>query len=481
MPVKKYVKKANTSREGQFVKLEKPQPQFDYSNKEVILSVKHLKQFFRFGRGEFKYNKAVHDVSFDVYKGEVFGLVGESGCGKTTTGRSIIKLYKITSGDVWFKGVRIAAGTRWNEKEIKYTKIRLRRFLSDPALRAQESDEIKALPADDEFKSKEAEVKAKYQAIRQAKIDEANAIIKVQREKIIKAKHDDKYCNADIVKQEVAKVKEKWKDSNVVENYKEANKKDTKLSEAEKNKAIEQYNTYKAELKEAKQASITRKMQMIFQDPIASLNPRMTVRNIIAEGLYIKGVKDKEFITKEVNRVLELVGLLPEHANRYPHEFSGGQRQRIGIARAIIMNPELIIADEPVSALDVSIQAQVINLLNDLRNNLGLTILFIAHNLSVVKYFCDRIAVMYYGQIMELTTSDELFKHPCHPYTVSLLSAVPQPDPNTEKGRERIAYNPSRDHDYSKQKPELRELVPGHWVRCNDAEAEIYMKKLGAK
>ena len=463
----------NYADEQEVIELDNPQPQFDYSNKEVILSVKHLKQFFRFGRGEFKYTKAVHDVSFDVYKGEVFGLVGESGCGKTTTGRSIIKLYKITSGDVWFKGVRIAAGTRWNEKEIKYTKIRLKRFLSDPALKAQEKDEVSNIEAGrDNYRELEAAIHAKYKAIRQEKINEANAIIKEQRAKIIAAKHDDRHCNDDIIKQEVAKVKSKWANSDIVNQYK-ANKNDPEIAR--------RYNEYITELREAKQASITRKMQMIFQDPIASLNPRMTVRNIIAEGLIIKGVKDKEFINKEVNRVLELVGLLPEHANRYPHEFSGGQRQRIGIARAIIMNPELIIADEPVSALDVSIQAQVINLLNDLRNNLGLTILFIAHNLSVVKYFCDRIAVMYYGKIMELTTSEELFAHPCHPYTVSLLSAVPQPDPNIEKGRERITYVPSRDHDYSEQKPTLRELVPGHWVRCNDAEAEKYLAKLGVK
>ena len=463
----------NYADEQEVIELDNPQPQFDYSNKEVILSVKHLKQFFRFGRGEFKYTKAVHDVSFDVYKGEVFGLVGESGCGKTTTGRNIIKLYKITSGDVWFKGVRIAAGTRWNEKEIKYTKIRLKRFLSDPALKAQEKDEVSNIEAGrDNYRELEAAIHAKYKAIRQEKINEANAIIKEQRAKIIAAKHDDRHCNDDIIKQEVAKVKSKWANSDIVNQYK-ANKTDPEIAR--------RYNEYITELREAKQASITRKMQMIFQDPIASLNPRMTVRNIIAEGLIIKGVKDKEFINKEVNRVLELVGLLPEHANRYPHEFSGGQRQRIGIARAIIMNPELIIADEPVSALDVSIQAQVINLLNDLRNNLGLTILFIAHNLSVVKYFCDRIAVMYYGKIMELTTSEELFAHPCHPYTVSLLSAVPQPDPNIEKGRERITYVPSRDHDYSEQKPTLRELVSGHWVRCNDAEAEKYLAKLGVK
>ncbi|MCQ3034775.1 MAG: ATP-binding cassette domain-containing protein [Bacilli bacterium] len=241
----------------------------------------------------------------------------------------------------------------------------------------------------------------------------------------------------------------------------------------------EEKAAYKKERAAAKKENITSKIQMIFQDPIASLNPRMTVRNIIAEGLVIRGVKDQEFITKEVNRVLELVGLLPEHSNRYPHEFSGGQRQRIGIARAIVMNPELIIADEPVSALDVSIQAQVINLLNDLRNDLGLTILFIAHNLSVVKYFCDRIAVMYYGSIMELTTSDELFAHPLHPYTKSLLSAVPHPDPNVEQGRTRIRYNPHTAHDYSEQKPTLRELKPGHWVSCNDAEAAEYMKELG--
>ncbi|MCQ2776271.1 MAG: ATP-binding cassette domain-containing protein [Bacilli bacterium] len=456
------------------VELDKPQPSFDYTNKEVILSVKHLKQYFRFGTGQFKYTKAVHDVSFDVYKGEVFGLVGESGCGKTTTGRSIIKLYKITSGDVWFKGVRIAAGTRWNEKEIKFTKIRLKQFINDPKRKAIEIDQIQKLnPDEDDYQTKVDEIRAKFKAENDAKIAEAKAIIEEQRQKIIKAKYDDKHCNEDVAKAEVAKVKEQY--AEVVEQYKNINSVE---DEQRKQDIQDKYKEYEEALKEAKRASITRKMQMIFQDPIASLNPRMTVKNIIAEGLYIKGIKDKEFIKNEVNRVLELVGLLPEHANRYPHEFSGGQRQRIGIARAIIMNPELIIADEPVSALDVSIQAQVINLLNDLRNNLGLTILFIAHNLSVVKYFCDRIAVMYYGNLMELATSDELFAHPLHPYTVSLLSAVPHPDPNIERGRERINYVPSRDHDYSKQKPTLRELVPGHFVRCNDEEAERYLARI---
>ena len=177
--------------------------------------------------------------------------------------------------------------------------------------------------------------------------------------------------------------------------------------------------------------------------------------------------------------MLEMVGLVREHANRYPHEFSGGQRQRIGVARAVVMNPELIIADEPVSALDVSIQAQVINLLNDLRHKLGLTILFIAHDLSVVKYFSDRIGVMYYGKMVELAPSDELFDHPLHPYTRSLLSAIPLPDPLYERQRQRIRYEPLAEHDYSVDKPSLREIVPGHFVQCNDAEFAAYRARMG--
>ena len=174
-----------------------------------------------------------------------------------------------------------------------------------------------------------------------------------------------------------------------------------------------------------------------------------------------------------------MVGLVREHAGRYPHEFSGGQRQRIGIARAVIMNPDLLIADEPISALDVSIQAQVINLLNELRTRLGLTILFIAHDLSVVKYFSDRIGVMYFGKMVELASSDELFAHPLHPYTRSLLSAIPLPDPRSEKKRVRITYNSLAEHDYSVDKPSMREILPGHFVYCNDAEELKYKKELG--
>lgn len=221
----------------------------------------------------------------------------------------------------------------------------------------------------------------------------------------------------------------------------------------------------------------SRNMQMIFQDPIASLNPRMTVKEIIAEGLIVNGTKDKKEIQQRVLESMELVGLSSDYLTRYPHEFSGGQRQRIGIARALVMRPSLIIADEPVSALDVSIQAQVINLLRQLKDDLGLTIVFVAHDLSVVKFFCDRIAVMYYGKIVELASSDELFRNPLHPYTKSLLSAIPQPDPDYEKNRKRIYYSPTI-HNYEFDKPSLTEITTGHFVYANSAELEEMKKEL---
>ena len=353
-------------------------------SKQVLLSVRNLQQYFKLGKRELK---AVDNVSFDIYKGEVFGLVGESGCGKTTTGRSIIRLYDITGGSVYYKGERICAGTRTYKDAIKKARLDLK----EGKISKEECDEI------------------------------------------------------------VAK-----------------NRKEIKEAVADHNK----WTRTKGK------NQLTNEIQMIFQDPIASLDPRMTVRDIIAEGLIIRGIKDKDYIDKQVYKILETVGLVQEHASRYPHEFSGGQRQRIGIARAVIMNPELIIADEPISALDVSIQAQVINLLNELSQKMGLTIMFIAHDLAVVKYFSTRIAVMYFGKIVELGTSDELFAHPFHPYTRSLLSAIPLPDPITEKNRKRIVYNPVLDHNYSKEGPTMREVSPGHFVLCNTEEFERYQKEI---
>ncbi len=313
------------------------------SNDNYILEVKHLCQSFTSGRGKKRMTvNAVNDVSFGIHPAETFGLVGESGCGKTTTGRSIIRLYDPTSGQVFFDGQEIT-GPMTREK---------RKFLT----------------------------------------------------------------------------------SNIA---------------------------------------------MIFQDPIESLNPRMTIEEIIGEGLTLRGVTDKQEVRRQVIEMLRKVGLTAEHATRYPHEFSGGQRQRIGIARAMIIKPRMIIADEPVSALDVSIKAQVINLLNDLKEEMGLTILFIAHNLSVVKYFSDRIGVMYYGKMVEIARSEDLYEHPMHPYTRALLSAIPEPNPLTERKRIRTDYVPERDHDYSVEKPSMVEIEPEHFVYCSPSEEAALRKKFG--
>ncbi|WP_077623056.1 ABC transporter ATP-binding protein [Sediminibacillus massiliensis] len=306
-------------------------------SKEKLLEVKNLKQHFKTGRKSVV--KAIDGITFDIYKGETFGLVGESGCGKSTTGRTIIRLYDATDGNVKFNGEDV---------------------------------------------------------------------------------HGKKSAS---------------------------------------------------DLKKFNQ-----KMQMIFQDPYASLNPRMTVMDIIAEGLDVHGLtKSADERKRRVEGLLERVGLNKEHANRYPHEFSGGQRQRIGIARALAVDPEFIIADEPISALDVSIQAQVVNLLKELQKEQGLTYLFIAHDLSMVKYISDRIGVMYFGKLVELADSDELYKNPVHPYTKSLLSAIPLPDPDYERNRQRVAYDPSQ-HDTSEE-PELREISPDHWVLCTTKEFEAYKQE----
>ncbi len=221
---------------------------------------------------------------------------------------------------------------------------------------------------------------------------------------------------------------------------------------------------------------INRNMQMIFQDPMACLNPRMKVIDIIAEGLDIhKLYSSKEERKQKVIDMLKLVGLDEQHVERYPHEFSGGQRQRIGIARAMAVEPSFIIADEPISALDVSIQAQVVNLMNELKEKRDLTYLFIAHDLSMVKYISDRIAVMHKGKIVELTTSEQLFEKPLHPYTRSLLSAIPLPDPITERTRRRHAYDPAKEHDYSTVKPVWTEVEPGHFLLATEEEINTWM------
>ena len=233
-----------------------------------------------------------------------------------------------------------------------------------------------------------------------------------------------------------------------------------------------------AHLKPRQMQPVRRNMQMIFQDPYASLNARMTVRDIIAEPLKAHHVcKSKQEVDEKVFAMLNRVGLTAEHAGRYAHEFSGGQRQRVGIARALVLNPALVICDEPISALDVSIRAQVLNLMNKLKAEKNLTYLFIAHDLSVVRFIADRIAVIHLGEIVEIADSETLFQCPLHPYTISLLSAVPMPDPVVERTRRAIVYDPSK-LDQSGALRSLREIRPGHFVFATDKEMEGYEKKL---
>ena len=299
---------------------------------EKLLEIKNLKQHFNVGRPNMV--KAVDGITFDIFKGETLGLVGESGCGKSTTGRTIIRLYDATDGQVLFEGEDVHG--KKSAKELK---------------------------------------------------------------------------------------------------------------------------------------KFNRKMQMIFQDPYASLNPRMTVADIIAEGIDIHGLaKSKKERMERVYELLETVGLNKEHANRYPHEFSGGQRQRFGIARALAVDPDFIIADEPISALDVSIQAQVVNLMKKLQREKGLTYLFIAHDLSMVKYISDRIGVMYFGKLVELAPAEDLYANPMHPYTQSLLSAIPLPDPETERARRRKSYDPAVHNYADNEELEMREITPGHFVYCSEKE-----------
>ncbi len=594
----------------------------DYTKK--VLEVKNLKKYFYHGTGRGKLTiPAVDDVSFDVYKREVFGLVGESGCGKTTTGRTIIKLYRPTDGTVDLNGERVTAGYTSNLmriKEIKrklkedilsYDKYKYQKYLINKEAKKKaeltkvkithlkreehekllearkpirdyhdekynlknqyhldsenvkynyqldrqtliektintakvEYNELLAI-CNTSFKKQEdglldsaalskeiiqsrlKSLKERYQAeikelketyeplileaektrltkqdikqelinikeIRNTALKELKeqyhsdlaAVLKPNREKIkekvvsIKLEYGKKIQE---VKDEIAiifaKAKEKIaslevEESNVEENKEKiAELKRIAKEEIEEERTTIRYIKQTNKSKESLEAS--RGMQMIFQDPIASLNPRMTVKEIVGEGLIIQKKYTNEEIDERVGEALELVGLSRDYVTRYPHEFSGGQRQRIGVARALIMNPEFIIADEPISALDVSIRAQVINLLSELKEELGLTILFIAHDLSVVRFFCDRIAVMYYGKIVELASSEELFANPMHPYTISLISAIPQPDPDYEKGRKRIHYDP-RMHNYLIDKPSLREIAPGHLVYANEAEFKV--------
>jgi ABC-type oligopeptide transport system ATPase subunit len=449
-------------------------------NRETILRVEGLKQYFKSGFGKSKIVvKAVDDVSFEIKKGEVFSLVGESGCGKTTTGRTIIKLYKSSGGEVYFHDTRILSDIKAAKETYKTTLDQLKQDLELEKISKEAFEELKL-----EAKKvlKQAKQDANFEniidengkkAIKDIQsFDEYQAIIDKYAQRI-----NDAQASIETLTNSLSTLDAKEDKAAYQETKKE-------LSEAKKSLSLNKLRQ-KQDISNLKYRLIhrnkllMRKMQMIFQDPIASLNPRMTVKEIIAEGLRINGYKNEEVIDQRVKEALETVGLVAEHASRYPHEFSGGQRQRIGIARSLVVEPSFIIADEPISALDVSIRAHIINLLNELREEKGITILFIAHDLSVVKYFSDRLAVMYFGRIVEIGDKEKIFSHPMHPYTLSLLDSIPLPDPLYEQRRQASKrYLPQTAHDYSKELPTLREVEPDHFVLCNTEEYNRYMSLL---
>lgn len=463
------------------------------NNKKEILRVEGLKQYFKLGSGKQKsVNKAVDDISFNIFEGEVFSLVGESGCGKTTTGRTLIKLYEATGGEVYFHGTRIIS-------DVKARKATHKALLQQLADRKNSgiSPEKEAKLIEQIKESKEQLKLAKRDKKFEKIVDEEGLRAKDDIESF--KEYQELVTTYDALDKEHDESTKAYKNK-ITELTKKIKATEDKVKLSELNAELKEFEKkLKKELKELKLNNLRfkqdvktlkhdliyknkllmRSMQMIFQDPIASLNPRMTVKEIVAEGLRINGVKNEKLIDERVKNALKLVNLLPEHASRYPHEFSGGQRQRIGIARALIVNPSFIIADEPISNLDVSIRAQIINLLNDLRHTKGITILFIAHDLSVVKYFTDRLAVMYFGHIVEMGDKDKIFNNPLHPYTLSLMNSIPLPDPLFESKRGKtVRYNPQKEHDYSVEKPTLREVEPGHFVLCNTEEFDRYQKGL---
>lgn len=487
-------------------------------NREVILDVRELKQYFKLGSGRYKMlNKAVDGVSFKIYKGEVFSLVGESGCGKTTTGRTIIKLYGSSGGEVYFHGTRIISDVKQAKSAHKKLKKELKTSYEEQVIELKErldkseinqdtyNEQVNILKqnkSDQLLDSlgilRNAKRDRNFEKIKNKKSDEDQVPIEEHeeyKEIIDQYKKDNEALREDIVKLEKVKdaalaafIDLKGSDNkDEIKDAKQAVKEaKTNVSNAKKelklNKTREKQDIFNLKFRmNRKNSLLMRSMQMIFQDPIASLNPRMTVKEIVAEGLRINGLKNEKIIDQKVKEALTTVGLVPEHAGRYPHEFSGGQRQRIGIARALIVNPSFIIADEPISALDVSIRAQVINLLNELRIKKGITIMFIAHDLSVVKYLSDRLAVMYFGHIVEMGDKEKIFNNPLHPYTLSLLDSIPLPDPEYEKLRGKtVRYNPAESHDYSVEKPTMHEVEPNHFVLCNSSEFEAYQKKIKA-
>ena len=422
------------------------------SEKTPILSLRDVD--ITFGRGR-KLFKAVSGASFDVYKAETVSLVGESGSGKTTIGRAIVRINPLSKGSIVFDN-RLINGTL-NSEQIEYYTKKIEEQIAENKRKRQE-----------EFGDKHLSV---YIGQRNEKLAEISAKEKNELSSLGNLKTADENKRNEIV--------EKY-DNLRDEVYREYNPIISKLKkydsyEGDARSAIRTLHTGKLTLRQRKE--VVRKIQMIFQDPAASLNERATIDYIISEGLYnfrlFENEKDR---IHKIEKVIKEVGLLPEHLTRYPHEFSGGQRQRVGLARSIVMEPEFIVADEPISALDVSIRAQVLNLLKKFQKELGLTYLFIAHDLSIVRFISDRIVVIHLGKVVEIAETEELFTYPLHPYTKSLMSAIPIPDPILENEKELFVYDRKKMHDYSVHQPSLVDIGNGHFVYGNEEEIEKYKK-----
>lgn len=435
------------SKEEKAEILKKFPPQIPYKEGEdPILSIRHVDITFGAGRKVFK---AVSDANFDIFKGETVSLVGESGSGKTTIGRAIVRINPCSAGAIYYKGQRISGRMSVNKEQVVAAQAEV-----EKAKRAY--DKAKA-----EYDSKiapvleeKAQLNAEYRPIRQlgfaARRGDEAAQKAYEKQK---AEFDAKKAKVDAKEAEIA---------------------------APFKAAKHNYGDAKRELNSVKHPnkSIVRRIQMIFQDPAASLNERATIEYIISEGLINFRMYDsEEERIEKVENIIKEVGLLPEHLTRYPHEFSGGQRQRVGIARSIVMEPEFIVADEPISALDVSIRAQVLNLLKKFQREKGLTYLFIAHDLSIVRYISDRIVVIHLGKIVEVAPTEELFAHPLHPYTASLISAIPIPDPRLEKEKNLFVYDQSIHHYDENNVPSLVDIGHGHFVFGSPDEIEEYRRK----
>jgi len=460
--------------------------------KEVILSLNHID--ITFGKGR-KLFKAVSDVSFDIYKGETVSLVGESGSGKTTIGRAVVRVNPLSAGYMTFKG-NVINGRMPKEKVVElrkqcYEKIEQIKAEYDPKI-----IEAKALYEKTDLLRKEQEKQLRLEHL--AKVKDIrikyNTLIKEAKAALDQALVETK----DVTSKEVKKAKSKYNDLNAEMQVKLQELDDAYANIAVLKEAREAKENYENLVKERKdqindyqdriscangrltyrkKREFIRKIQMVFQDPSASLNERATIDYIISEGLHAFHLyKNEKERVEKVERIIKEVGLLPEHLTRYPHEFSGGQRQRVGLARSVVMDPEFIVADEPISALDVSIRAQVLNLLKKFQAERDITYLFIAHDLSIVRFISDRIVVIHLGKIVEIAETEELFNHPLHPYTKSLMSAIPIPDPILEKNKNLITYN-IKQHNYKEnEKLELVDIGHGHFVYGNEAEIKKYRK-----